>query len=47
MVRTFNQTATVLTDTVIIETDANVRNGIILSHFMKEDIYMLKLFNKP
>lgn len=47
MVRTVNQTVTVLTKTVIIETDAIIQKGVIISHFMREDIYMLKLFNKP
>lgn len=46
MVRTANQSATVLTKTVIIETDAIVQKRVIISHFMKEDMYMLNLFNK-
>lgn len=46
MVRTVNQTATVLTKTVIIETDAIIQKGVIITHFMREDIYILKLFNK-
>lgn len=45
MVRTANQNATVLTKTVIIETDAMIQKGVIISHFMREDIYLLKLFN--
>lgn len=46
MVRTVNQSATVLTKTVIIETDAIVQKRVIISHFMREDMYMLNLFNK-
>lgn len=47
MVRTANISATVLTKTVIIETDAIVQKRVIISHFMREDMYMLNIFNKP
>lgn len=46
MVKTANQCATALTKPVIIETDAIVQKRVIISHFMREDMYMLNLFNK-